>query len=193
MVYGIRSGASKWRMMLIGVVILTALTLAGCEKQTTGGNLTFTTEYQAVFMENGQVFFGKLQNAGSPYPLLKSVFYIRQQVNPETKELRQVLLRRANELHKPDQMYINAGHIAIIEPVAADSQVARLIKEAEAQKPAAGQYTNHKNFLGGGYEKKRGCREKFLGFRLFGAAAGSAVMGGSDYGFVDRWKWQLEW
>ena len=139
MVQKVRMDASKWRMVLIGVVILTALTLVGCEKQTTGSNLTFTTEYQAVFMENGQVFFGKLQNAGSAYPQLKNVFYIRQQVNPETKEVRQVLIRRGNELHKPDQMYINAGHIAIIEPVAADSQVAKLIREAEAQKPVAGQ------------------------------------------------------
>jgi len=130
--------AKRWSMVPVVLGVLFVLVLTGCNRQS-GGNITFGTEYQAVFMENGQVFFGKLQNAGSPYPLLKSVFYIRQQVNPETKELRQVLLRRANELHKPDQMYINAGHIAIIEPVAADSQVARLIKEAEAQKPAAGQ------------------------------------------------------
>jgi len=111
--------------------------LSGCDKQGgTSTNVALTGTYQAVFMDNGQVFFGKMENAGSPYPVLKDVFYIRQQVNPETKQVANILIRRGNEWHSPDRMLINASHIAVIEPVGADSQVAKLIKEAEVKSPA---------------------------------------------------------
>lgn len=139
MVYQKQGVTKRWLMALVVLGVVLTLCLTGCNRQGGGENMTFSTEYQAVFMENGQVFFGKLENMGSAYPLLKNVFYIRQQVNPETKEVKQVLIRRGNELHRPNQMYINASHIAIIEPVSADSQVAKLIKEAEAQKPSGGQ------------------------------------------------------
>ncbi len=119
----------------IAAVVLVAcglFLLAGCGSKS---NIPVAGDYQAVFMDTGQVFFGKLENTGSDYPVLKNVFYIRQQTSPETKEVKSVLIRRGSEWHAPDRMIIKARHIAAIEPVGADSQVAKLIKEAEA-KPA---------------------------------------------------------
>jgi hypothetical protein len=87
-----------------------------------------------VFLDNGQIFFGKLDNAGSDYPLLRDIFYVQSQQNPETKQVKSILIKRGNEWHGPDMMYINSKHIIVIEPVSPDSRVAQLIKEAKEKK-----------------------------------------------------------
>ncbi len=110
------------------------LVVSGCGKQS----FDFKTEYQAVFLTNGQAFVGKLEGAGTDYPLLKDVFYIQSSVNQETKQVTSVLVKRGKELHGPEFMYINARNIVMIEPVAPDSQVARLIRDAKAQQTEGG-------------------------------------------------------
>jgi hypothetical protein len=107
----------------------------GCGKSGSG-DIKPGTEYQAIFLDNGQVFFGTLENAGSDYPLLKDAFYVQSQTDPTTKQVRNILIKRGNELHGPDKMYLNARHIVVIESVGPNSKVAQLIKEAKTQKPA---------------------------------------------------------
>jgi len=116
--------------MFLGAMML----LQGCDKQGgTKENLTFTTEYQAVLMTNGQYFFGKMEKAGSAYPVLRNVYYVRQQMDPVTKEMKSTIFKRSMEPYSPSMMYINANSIALIEPVSQDSKVAQLIKQAETQ------------------------------------------------------------
>ena len=123
-------------LFLVALMFLGAMMLfQGCDKQGgTKENLTFTTEYQCVLMNNGQIFFGKMEKAGSAYPVLKNVIYVRQQIDPTTKEMKSTLFKRSMEPHAPNMMYINASSIAFIEPVSPDSRVAMLIKQAESQK-----------------------------------------------------------
>jgi hypothetical protein len=90
-----------------------------------------TTNYQAVLLTNGQVFFGKLEHAGTKYPVLTNVFYIQNQTNPDTKQVNTVLIKRGKEAHAPDRMILNAVHILVIEPVAPGSQVEKLILDAK--------------------------------------------------------------
>ena len=110
-----------------------SLLATSCDKAGQQNSVSFGTEYQAVFMDNGQTFFGRVENAGSAYPKLSDVFYIQREVNRETNEVKNILVKRGSEWHGPDYMIINAAHIVAIEPVAADSRVAQLIKEAKAQ------------------------------------------------------------
>ena len=123
-------------LFLVAFVVLGAIMLfQGCDKQGgTKENLTFTTEYQCVLLNNGQYFFGKMEKAGSAYPVLKNVYYVRQQMDPATKEVKSTIFKRSMEPFAPDMMYINASSIALIEPVSPDSKVAQLIKQAESQK-----------------------------------------------------------
>ena len=123
-------------MIIILFGLLAILSLAGCGGRSGGTDISPGTEYQAIFLANGQVFFGKLENANSEYPLLKDAFYIQTQTDPTTKQTRSVLIKRGNELHGPDKMYLNSKHIVVIESVGPNSKVAQLIKEAKAQKPA---------------------------------------------------------
>ncbi len=81
---------------------------------------------------------GRLENAGSPYPVLTDVFFIVRQQDAQTKEIKNILVKRGSEWHAPDRMYINASHITIIEPVSPGSQVAKLTSEAKAQKSLRG-------------------------------------------------------
>jgi hypothetical protein len=107
--------------------------LAACGR----GDLKFPTEYQAVFMDNGQVFFGRLQDDGSFYLTLRDVFYIKREASPDNKEAQSILVKRGSEWHAPGFMRINSRHIVLIEPVAADSRVALLIREVQAHPVAA--------------------------------------------------------
>ena len=127
----------KSSVLVFATLILTlaaALLLQGCSDKP-----KFSSEYQAVFMDNGQVFFGKIENTGGPTPLLKEVYYISRQQSTDGKEVKSILIKRGNEWHGPDYMYINKQHIVIIEPVAPNSRVAQLIKEAHNQKPQPSQ------------------------------------------------------
>ena len=119
---------------LCGVICVLACTflITGCGRSDQ--SLLLKTEYQAVFLDNGQVFFGKIGGAGTAYPSLRDVFYVQNRTNPETKQVSSVLIKRGNESHGPDMMYLNANHIVVIEGVSSESKVGQLIKEAKAQK-----------------------------------------------------------
>ena len=123
-------------LFLVALVVLGAMMLfQGCDKQVgTKENLSFTTEYQCVLLNSGQIFFGKMEKVGSAYPVLKNVYYVHQQIDPETKQMKSTLFKRSMEPHAPNMMYINASSISLIEPVSPDSQVAKLIKQSESQK-----------------------------------------------------------
>ena len=133
--------AMRQRMFIAAVLMsIGLLALSGCDRLSGVAakpeTIKFTSEYQAVHLDNGQVLFGKLEQAGGDYPVLRNVFAAQSQVNPETKEVTRSLVKRSVELHNPDYMVLNARHIVAIEPVAATSRVAQVIKQAETQ-PAA--------------------------------------------------------
>ena len=93
----------------------------------------FLTPFQAVLLDDNQVFYGKLSGLGSDYPILSEVFYIKTGVDSQTKETKSVLVKRGKELHGPDRMYLNPRHIVLVEPVAPSSQVAKLIEQAKSE------------------------------------------------------------
>ena len=118
--------------MILSFVVLGAC-LSGCDRKE--DILSFNTEYQAVFMDNGQVFFGKLEKGGSDHPLLREVYYIGKQQTADAKDPANILLKRGGEWHGPEYMYITKIHIAMIEPVSPTSRVAELIKALKAKQP----------------------------------------------------------
>lgn len=114
------------------IVFFGLLSIQGCRQDS---NPKLQTEYQAVMLDNNQVVFGKTEFLGKEYILLKDVFYIRSLVNQETKEVSNALVKKGKEWHGAEQSYINTRHIIMIEPVSPESQVAKLIKEQQSQKP----------------------------------------------------------
>lgn len=120
---------------IVSTLLLASLvmTLAGCGRHREKGLQINPAAYSAVLLDNNQVYYGKLDKADTAYPVLTDVYYIQSQVNQETKAVTNILVRRGNEWHGPDRMYLNARHILLIEPVGANSKVSQLI-EADKNK-----------------------------------------------------------
>jgi hypothetical protein len=115
---------------LIALIFVLAVLLmtGGCEHRRHKG-VQITTEYAAVFLDNNQAYYGKLANAGDSFVELTDVYYILSSMNQETKAVNNVLVRRGNEVHGPDRMFLNSKHIIFIEPVGPNSKVAQLIAD----------------------------------------------------------------
>lgn len=90
--------------------------------------------FQAVLLDTGQAYYGKVDLLGTGYPVLRDVYYVKTATDPQTKQVTSVLVRRGREWHAPDLTVLNARHIVMIEPVGRESKVAQLIAEQEKEK-----------------------------------------------------------
>jgi len=125
----------SFRVVGIGVLIVVALLVLSRMDIVPFGGLGGET-YQAVFLSNGQVYFGTLSGRESQYPTLTNTYYLQagQQLQPSTPTPNFSLVKLGGELHGPtDTMRINRDHIVFIEDLKSDSQVVALIEEAQGQ------------------------------------------------------------
>ena len=123
----------KWLARLIlplGIILLVSGCSRGPSSIPASGDID-PNKYYAVLLNNNAVYFGKLEGLGSPYPVLRDVFYIQSGTNSDTKAVTNILVKRGKELLGPDRMIINDKSIVFVEPVGADSRVAQLIKDAQ--------------------------------------------------------------
>ena len=120
----------------LAVIILALGTARGTQRNDLPDqpNLpTFDTPYQAVLLDNGQVYYGKITGLGSNFPQMTDAYYIVRTENPQTKQPKNVLVKRGNELHAPTKTFLDARHIVMIEPVGMTSQVEQLIVQSQSQ------------------------------------------------------------
>ncbi len=86
----------------------------------------FGARYQAVFLANGQTYFGHYLDRLGPYVKVENAFYIQQAPTAEegqTPESR--IIRRGSELHQPlPFVLIPKSAILFVEDLRQDSQVA---------------------------------------------------------------------
>jgi len=91
--------------------------------------------YEAIFLTNGQVYFGKASSLLSSYVKLSDIYYLiqkqplqAQDANAEVQQPEFTLIKLGGELHGPkDQMTINRNQILFIEELKADSKVVTAI------------------------------------------------------------------
>ncbi len=94
-----------------------------------------TGDYQAVFLDNGQVYFGKLSHKGDPYMILKDVYYLQSGAAGVDQTGNLSLQKLGNEAHGPeDQMEINKDHVLFMENMKNDSKVVSAIKQHKSGK-----------------------------------------------------------
>ena len=94
--------------------------------------------YQAVFLSNGQTYFGRYIDRIGPYVKIEDAFYIQQtptatedqpQLPPESR-----LIRRGSELHQPlPSVLIPRSAILFIEDLRSDSAVGQFMTKAGAK------------------------------------------------------------
>jgi hypothetical protein len=119
-------------ILLSAVVLL--LGILAVENLRSSAAPHFDTPYQAVVLNNGSVYYGKLESPASMYPVLRDIFYVVRKESSETRQLTNVLVRRGQELHGPDHMVLNRASIVFIEPVRQDSEIGKLIAQESKSK-----------------------------------------------------------
>jgi len=98
-------------------------------------------KYQAVFLTNGQVYFGKVGTREGEYLELMDIFYLQvkpvlqqgdnnnENKNPQEQKTELSLVKLGNELHGPlDRMMINKEQIVFVEDLKDDSKVTEAIR-----------------------------------------------------------------
>lgn len=92
---------------------------------------SFGARYQAVFLANGQTYFGHYLDRLGPYVKVENAFYIQQAPTAEegqTPESR--IIRRGSELHQPlPFVLIPKTAILFVEDLRPDSQVGKFMDQ----------------------------------------------------------------
>ncbi len=105
-------------------------------------------DWQAVFLVNGQVYFGKVRTVGKETLTLKDIYYLQVVTKPlqrtqegatatnQQTQQELTLIKLGNEIHGPtDAMTINQDQILLTEKLKDDSRVVQAInKYLEDQK-----------------------------------------------------------
>ncbi|MEK7614857.1 MAG: hypothetical protein AAB431_00540 [Patescibacteria group bacterium] len=93
-------------------------------------------EYHAVFLDNGQVYFGKLKTGGGDFFQLTDVFYLQAGTGQLDQGTNLSLTKLGNEAHGPqDKMEINKEHVLFYEAMKSESKVAQAIQAYKTKKP----------------------------------------------------------
>jgi len=138
---------AKW----LGGLVVVALVVAGAvmltNQKSSGKVAGASTGYQAVFLTNGQVYFGKLTSQDNEWMKLTDIYYLQvtqnlQQASGDpTKEPTSTgaaqtsanniqLVKLGSELHGPDDMmYIEQDKVLFWENMKSDSKVSNAIKQ----------------------------------------------------------------
>jgi len=118
-------------LILAGISVYLFLAQRKLTKVDTGSLV-----YQAVFLSNGQVYFGNTTDINKQYIELIDVYYLQmkdalsvgQKETADGSDLS--LIKLGSELHGPqDKMYINRDQVLFIEDLKGDSKVMEAIRE----------------------------------------------------------------
>lgn len=125
----------KRKFPLISLVIIVLALIAGGVWYYLSSSLRGQIDngYQAVFLTNGQVYFGKMQVVNGSYIKITNVYYIQsktagtqQAASVDTNSVE--LIKLVSAVHGPkDALVINRDQVLFFENLKDDGQAAKLI------------------------------------------------------------------
>ena len=128
--------ATKTLVLLLIIASLLVIVTMGLSLLSKRQSIIKQEQYQAVFLANGNVYFGKLRGASSEYVRLEDVFYLNNQA-PSADQNQQSnlsLIRRGEEIHGPEtEMFIARDQILFWENLKDDGKVVQAIKGNQTQ------------------------------------------------------------
>lgn len=94
----------------------------------------YSSEYQAVFLSNSQVYFGKIVDRNSENIYLEEVYYLKVDSEKSLEEIEQEadmsILRIVNDIHGPeDSVELNKDNVLYVENLREDSEIVNAIQE----------------------------------------------------------------
>lgn len=135
---------------LVGIIVVLIVVAVGIKtdlfglinKLDSGANGSAVSGYHAVFLSNGQVYFGQLDDINDNWVKLSKIYYLQveQKLQPKAEETANTdakteqpklsLVKLGNELHGPtDEMQINTKHVIFYEKLKDKGQVVKSIKK----------------------------------------------------------------
>jgi hypothetical protein len=141
--YALRETIARSTLVVAAALIVSALLLGWIignnDDGPTGYQNIDSKRYQAVFLSNGQVYFGRLSNSGSELVKMTNIWYLQVQQGTQSADAlndsskSQVsLAKMGNELHGPDDsMSISKDQVLFWENLKDDSKVVKAIKDAQ--------------------------------------------------------------
>ncbi len=136
-----KKGLFRWFLILVVVIAIIFAGLYTISRVTNWNILGidktgFNGKWQAVFLSNGQVYFGQIASEKDDVIILKDIYYLQvtRKLQPAETEAGQdqnelSLVKLGNELHGPeDEMRINNDHVLFIEDLKPDGKVVRAIR-----------------------------------------------------------------
>jgi hypothetical protein len=153
---GLGSNSSKMKWIIIGVVALVLVAaVVWYFASNNGGKVlgaSTSSTYQAVFLSNGQVYFGKLEEQGN-WIELTDIYYLQVTQNLQaastadqaktatpttdstsTTQPNIQLVKLGSELHGPkDAMHIERDKVLFWEDMKDDSKVVAAIKQYKSK------------------------------------------------------------
>ncbi len=137
---GLLNKVLAWLLVLVSVVVLGWFAHKAWNALSADGGVK-TKEYQAVFLTNGQVYFGKVSHVDSSYVKLTDIYYLQVQQTVQPKDSsaaaannQQVSLAKlGGELHGPeDVMYVSRQQVLFWENLKTTGKVAKAISDYKA-------------------------------------------------------------
>ncbi len=143
-----KSNMPKWINILYVVIlfgiaallILVVVSIIRSDGNSKEYSMVDNTKYQAVFLNNGQVYFGSITDLSGDYMRLNNVFYLTQTAtgaNTTDANSDYTLIKLGcQQIHYPyDQMVINRTQVTFWENLNADGKVTTSIEEFKKQNP----------------------------------------------------------
>jgi hypothetical protein len=129
------------KLKLIVIIAILVILIAGAVYFWLASDRVKTSGYQAVFLTNGQVYFGKVSGSWCRYVTLTDIYYLQlskslqdqsQAANADQQSL--TLVKLGKEIHGPvDTMKINRQQVLFIEDLGVDSKVVQAIQQNKTQ------------------------------------------------------------
>ena len=128
------------KYIVIGLIVAVVLIVAGLfwqfvYKKDAALAGVDSSKKQALFLTNGQVYFGDLSQKDSKTIKLENIFYlqVQQDVQPKPEESKQgetQLIKLGQELHGPeDAMFVDRNQVLFWENLKDNGKVAEAIKQ----------------------------------------------------------------
>ena len=88
-------------------------------------------QYQAVFLTNGQTYFGRYYDRIGAYAKIEDVYYLQQTPATDTTQAPDTkLLRRGKELHAPaSRMLVPKSAVLFVEDLTDASPITQFMKQ----------------------------------------------------------------
>lgn len=126
---------------ILTIIVLVIIAISLIRTQPTTGAMKGEIkkdQYQAVFLTNGQVYFGKIRDITNESLKLEEVYYLQVQdpVQPADKNKQQSqnlsLLKLGGEIHGPENMMVITREQTLFwENLSDDGKVVQAIKQAK--------------------------------------------------------------